>query len=541
MQKINIRLQVAGLFVLSLLVLMINLGHPMIYILDEAKNAGCAREMLVSGNYVVPYFNGQLRTDKPPLHYFFMVLSYKVFGVSAFSARFFSAVFGALTILISFLFSRRLLGEKTGWLTALVLLTSLHFNMQMRLAVPDPYLIFFMTASFMCFYLFVTGREKRWLWAMYLSFGLGFLTKGPVALGLPGLIMLIYLLSARKFSWKLLASFNIPAGILIVLAVSLPWYWLNYVQSHGLWTRGFFLDHNLERYSSAKEGHGGFFLLPFLMVILGLFPMGSFVIQALLNGFKKRSQDIMLYCFCVVTGIIVFFSFSQTKLPNYTAPAYPFSAILIASFLNNIIGGKVAKKSIAYSLVFYSVLAVGIPAGVYFGFQADAEMAGYRSLWLCFIALPLGMFFCWYFYRRNQFGRMIGSMAVSFIITNAFFFGFAYPKVYSQNPVRVTLDQLKGKELVYYKLMNPAYIFNLQRVVPKLNDTSELKQYMVRHPKAILISRKEFLPEILSAGDFVKTFEQRNTLEKTVTVILEPVRSGSSSSPHPHKDEKRNQ
>ena len=76
----------------------------MIYILDEAKNAECAREMLVSGDYIVPYFNGQLRTDKPPLHYFFMVISYKLFGVSAFSARFFSAVFGALTILISFFF-----------------------------------------------------------------------------------------------------------------------------------------------------------------------------------------------------------------------------------------------------------------------------------------------------------------------------------------------------------------------------------------------------------------------------------------------------
>ena len=81
------------IFILSFFLLLINLSEPMIYILDEAKNAECAREMLISGNYLVPYFNGELRTDKPPLHYFFMVLSYKLFGVSAFSARFFSAVF----------------------------------------------------------------------------------------------------------------------------------------------------------------------------------------------------------------------------------------------------------------------------------------------------------------------------------------------------------------------------------------------------------------------------------------------------------------
>ena len=73
MEKLDLRTKVLILFFLSLTLLLLNLDKPMIYILNEAKNAECAREMLVSGNYVVPYFNGQIRTDKPPLHYFFMV------------------------------------------------------------------------------------------------------------------------------------------------------------------------------------------------------------------------------------------------------------------------------------------------------------------------------------------------------------------------------------------------------------------------------------------------------------------------------------
>ena len=73
MEKLDLRTKVLILFFLSLTLLLLNLDKPMIYILDEAKNAECAREMLVSGNYVVPYFNGQIRTYKPPLHYFFMV------------------------------------------------------------------------------------------------------------------------------------------------------------------------------------------------------------------------------------------------------------------------------------------------------------------------------------------------------------------------------------------------------------------------------------------------------------------------------------
>jgi len=71
LEKLDLRNKALILFFLSLTLLLLNLDKPMIYILDEAKNAECAREMLVSGNYVVPYFNGQLRTDKPPLHYFF--------------------------------------------------------------------------------------------------------------------------------------------------------------------------------------------------------------------------------------------------------------------------------------------------------------------------------------------------------------------------------------------------------------------------------------------------------------------------------------
>ena len=75
-------------------------GAYPLYILDEAKNSEAAREMLISGNFWEPTFNESLRTDKPPLHYFFMMLSYSLFGVGPFAARFFSAIAGAFTVLL---------------------------------------------------------------------------------------------------------------------------------------------------------------------------------------------------------------------------------------------------------------------------------------------------------------------------------------------------------------------------------------------------------------------------------------------------------
>ena len=134
-----------GLFVLLAFLLFFRLGATPIYILDEAKNAQCAREMMEHKDWIVPTVNGELRTDKPPLHYFFMITSYKAFGVSEFAARFFSVIMGLLTVLVTFFYTKRLYNAFVAFCSALVLVASTHFLFEFRLAVPDPYLIFFIT------------------------------------------------------------------------------------------------------------------------------------------------------------------------------------------------------------------------------------------------------------------------------------------------------------------------------------------------------------------------------------------------------------
>src|SRR5690606_32948357 len=103
----------------------VNLGGHPIYILDEAKNAEAAREMFTHKNWIVPTFNGELRTDKPALHYWFMIIAYKLLGVSAFSARFFSAFFGVLTIVSTYHFTKKFTTQKLGLITAFVLCSAI--------------------------------------------------------------------------------------------------------------------------------------------------------------------------------------------------------------------------------------------------------------------------------------------------------------------------------------------------------------------------------------------------------------------------------
>jgi len=221
----------AFLFVAALSVYLLNSWGVSIYILDEAKNAGCAREMLEARNAFVPTFNQVLRTDKPPLHYFFMMLAYKMFGVNPFAARFFSACFGALTILISFIYTRRFSNAQLAGWTAIVLLASIHLSLQFHLAVPDPYLVFFMTWSLLAFFAAYKTAALRQILFMYVSVALGILAKGPVALLLPGLVFLLFLFFSRSLNGRTIRKFKPMLGIAIVVAVAMPWFLVNGIKT----------------------------------------------------------------------------------------------------------------------------------------------------------------------------------------------------------------------------------------------------------------------------------------------------------------------
>ncbi len=179
-------------------ILFIRLGATPIYILDEAKNAQCAREMLQRGDFIVPTFNGELRVDKPPLHYFFMMAAYKMFGVNEFSARFFSVIMGLLTILVTYNYTKRLFNVLAAFCACIVLATSTQFLFEFRLSVPDPYLIFFITLGLFSAFTWLKENNIPQLYISAAAFALATLAKGPVALALPGLCLLIWIVIEKR-------------------------------------------------------------------------------------------------------------------------------------------------------------------------------------------------------------------------------------------------------------------------------------------------------------------------------------------------------
>src|SRR5438445_6206176 len=219
---------------------------------DEPRFAEASREMIERGNYIVPYFNNQLRLDKPPLIYWAQVASYRIFSENDFAARFPSAIAASLTALAIFGWGRRIGGEKVGWWAAIIFTLSLQTFVHAKAAVADMWLVLFLTLAHWSGYeLFQrrTSNAQRLTsnqgpaafkppWAIwkspllifYLSLALGFLAKGPIA-WTPLLTVAAIIIYLRD--WHLGRRFKFVYGILLTLAVIAPWGTPALIQTRG--------------------------------------------------------------------------------------------------------------------------------------------------------------------------------------------------------------------------------------------------------------------------------------------------------------------
>lgn len=473
----------------------INLGGHPIYILDEAKNAEAAREMFVNNNWIVPTFNGELRTDKPALHYWFMMLAYKIFGVSAFSARFFSAFFGVLTIVSTFHFTKKFTNRKTAGLSAFVLCSSLFFMQEFHLAVPDPYLIFFVSFALFNFYDFhQTGKVSNWL-ALYIAIGLGTLAKGPVAILLPGLIIFVFLIIKKDFNWETIKRIKPFLGGILSLGIAFPWFYLVHKATDGSFTQGFFLDHNLNRFGSEMEGHGGLPFVTWAFILLGLLPFSFFIIQGFIHSWKQRkSNDFILFSLIVSLVFIVFFSISFTKLPNYPMPSYPFIAILIAFYFNGILNKTIGLKAYKISLWILTGITILMPIAAYIILTKveDQLQSQHFSSFLLAI-LPAACIAAIIYLKQQKILKSIIIIGFGAMFLCLELFQFIYPGLLTQSPLVLSKEHIsQDSPTILYKGYDPAFLFNYERTFPFAESKEDVLKFLNQNKSGVVVTKEKF-------------------------------------------------
>lgn len=495
-----------------------NLGGLSIYALDEAKNATAALEMWQNREWVVPTFNGEYRFDKPPLHYYFFILSYKIFGLNEFAARFFPALFGFLSTWITYRFAKKNLGYQVACLSLLVLCSSLHWYVQFHMAVPDPFLIFFMAAGMMLFFEW-SKSGFRSIWHMlgtYACLGLAVLTKGPVGVILPAISLFIYALVMQQLNGKRLKRIFHPIGLGLFLLIALPWYILISHQTDGLWIEEFFFKHNLGRFSAPMEGHGGGFWMTWIFIFAGMLPFSLFIPQSIIHTLKFRTNKGTTFALVCSGTIVLFFMIAGTKLPNYTAPSYPFLAIIIGNYLYHIIQ-KAQLKSILIPSILHGLLILALPFGIYFGLSGDKDLqVPLGILWLfmtAYLSLPV---IVWAYWKTNISSVLFG-MAASFMGTSLIFFWFAFPIIDRQNPVLAApLEIIREEKLYYFNNYNPAFSFYFQKPLIDLQSLTSPNQ-----AGGYLITQSKYLQDLDLLGlQYELVYSGKDLFESPTSVIL---------------------
>jgi hypothetical protein len=301
---------------------------------DEPRFAEASREMLQSGNFIVPTFNHAPRYAKPPLIYWCQAAAYTLFGENAFAARLPSLLATAATALLLFTWGTRLGSEQGPRRRDCIYAFCLQTVQQGRVATADALLIFFMTLTAFAGWLILHPRQPgrvRVICFVVLALGFagGFLAKGPEAL-LPFCRCSSALVErAGNVMGKLIASFI--AGLIIVLFWAIP----AYIETNGDYWRVGMSEGVGERMVTGLQGHGastfGWYLLSLPLYLL-LFWLSALPWSPLLVIHRKKlftawKPDLADTYLLLNAGIIfVVFSLMVTKLPHYTLPAFPFLA-----------------------------------------------------------------------------------------------------------------------------------------------------------------------------------------------------------------------
>ncbi len=491
------------LLVAALLVFLLGLGGSSIWDANEAFYVDTPRQMVQTGDYVTPTFNGQDRLNKPVLSYWIVAGFYQVFGVSVTSERVAIAI-GALGIIVAaFLIGRAVRSPATGVLAGLLIASAPRFVHFARRNMIDIYLTLFMALALAAFVLALRRPEhrRRYLLLMYVAIGLGVLTKGPVALVLPAAVLLAWLFVERRLAD--LRHMMLVPGALIVLAIVVPWYAAIHAR-HGwdpIWA--FFVGENVGRFTSAMTTYRGFGF--FVGVLFGdiLLPWAPLLFVPIWTGWSQivgarrgraelsatdASIRRLLWLWIVV--IVGAFSFSASKEDLYILPVAPAAAALIADAL---VGSRFGRDHrgvrtiLAVVCVVVAVLGglvLWILGSGYYRIM-DAPLVAAVLLLGGIGALALGF--------AGRPAAAFRTLATTFVAFNCLFVLRVLPGLEPLKPVPLLAQTVAsraspGAPVAFHNLVLPSLVYYLGRPVVELPGDDEAVRFVTEHPQAWVVT-----------------------------------------------------
>jgi 4-amino-4-deoxy-L-arabinose transferase-like glycosyltransferase len=388
---------------------------------QESRYAEIPRQMLAEGKWLAPVLHGEPYLDKPPLLYWLVMASYSVFGVHDWAARIVPCTAALLTMLVTYLWSRRVLGPRGGFLAGMMLCLSIRYVYLARMLTMDTLLCLFVVAALAGAHLAMRGPVFCWRpWiGSALACGLGLLTKGPVALVLVAVPIWVSDISSSvenlsptspkrergtdhprsRFGLVPLRSAPFLARLLtqprwgawliygsVATGVALPWY-VAVMAINPEFAEYFFWKHHVERFVTPFDHQEPFWfylpgiflgMLPWTLLVPGM--IRSIIAGSAWPGPSLRSpgasragssktqpwpRDLLVLSLVAFAWCVLFFSLSGCKRPGYVLPAMPLLALALACFLDTRLPaggafGGLGHRGLLFGTTTFALLLVGL-------------------------------------------------------------------------------------------------------------------------------------------------------------------------------------
>lgn len=466
----NINYRLVFLLLVTAINIFWGIGSSPLMDPDEPAYAQTAKEMLLASDYLSPRIFGDYWFDKPPMYYWLTIISYKIFGVSEFAARFPAALASVLSVFSLYYFVKRFLNENIALLAGLIMATCINFYYIGKASVTDMVLLLFMSTA-----LYAYLDKKYYLF--YLCAGLATLTKGPIGIVFPGAIIILHILFTRNF--EPLKDNRTYFGWLVYFAVTLPWYFFMY-QAHGNTFIDTFLGlHNAGRFS--RPEHPGrvvwHYYIPVLIV--GLMPWINMFIGSVFSAFRtsgERLHSKLLFFQIWWIFVFIFFSVAQTKLVSYIFPLFPAACIIIGWNIDRMMH-KLDKGSrnftIAMTIFFWGIFAAALLFAGWKLLPAVMPAAAIIAI-TTIIAIVL---ICYSLLKGNVqaafFTQVIFGMVIMFSLIN-----IALPQLAESFSVKNTAIAYKvtanDKPLYVDKFLRPGFAFYTNKYGTEVVDRKNL-------------------------------------------------------------------
>jgi 4-amino-4-deoxy-L-arabinose transferase-like glycosyltransferase len=491
------------ILVLSISLSLLCIGAPLrdLTFPDELRYAEISREMIESGNWILPSFNYQVYADKPPLFFWMMAASMTLFGMHILPAMLPSFLSAILTILMTYLLGKEMFHREVGLYSAWILSTFLLFIFMAQLVRMDMTLTLLITSALYLFYraLREKGHALRLALTGYLCTGTALLTKGPVGLMLPAFILLAYLYF-KKEMYKIKNLYPVR-GFLIMAALALLWIIPAGLEGGKAYLQEILLTQSAGRvigsFAHAKPVYYYLIYFPFLFV-----PWSIYLLLCFDPGLRaKLSEDKgkNLFLICWVLGTLLFFSLVSGKIVIYLLPLTPALALLIARIFNLMLKEpKVLQKPHLFQVSAYLIAGICfLGPVVFFALDFKAEfLHNWLNLFPTILVLVLSGTFLIYYSRRMNVSKVFittGLLSLLVALTITLWVFPSFNSYLSLKPMadRILTIQKNDSHIAGYKIDLRYLSFYLHTPYDKLLSTKELKRYVLEGRGLLIVTQQE--------------------------------------------------